>query len=235
MPEVAAYRGMPSGGVTEDAARRWADFLDGEDVEGFSLGANTENLNLLLPSDSICIANCLSTGPLVEKESRLRLANMEVSLCELRRLLRIKASVYLHKKRNSVGQRSGTRSATLLSDYTARIDFTAARYRQHRGAVLRMDPDGSWRDRLKELKPADVRAAHQNESDTEETGRSSKIGEDRRVWNESRRSISWIWKVPRAVGDGILGEDEVVATDDEVGEGKRTPPPSSIYILTHTF
>lgn len=225
MPDVTAYRGTPSGGINQDAARRWTNFLEGEDgpeIHDSPLGTAAEIYDLLLPSNATCLALRLSPKSLLEKESRLRMANMDVALCQLRRFLRIKASVYLDKKRNSVGQKSGTRSATLLSDYTAKISRTAARYREHRASLFRIDSEGSWQARFKQLNPADVRAAHQNESDTEEHGPSSTKANDRRVWNESSRTISWIWKVRKAAEEGSLGVDEAVATEEEVGEGKNT-------------
>jgi hypothetical protein len=211
------------------------DFEPGEDDEPvldeadpdssvFVLGVKAEEFALLLPSDSKCISLHLASDSLVTKEARLRVAQLESNLIELRHLLRIKASVYLDKKANSVGQKAGTRSTTLLVDYTLKIERVAKAYRESRAAALRIDPHGQWQCRLKELKKGDIRAAHQNEDEAGQLAAYGKKSGGTSVWHEKDRVISWIWKVPRDPGGSSvhssLGDEALEASEEEVGEGE---------------
>jgi hypothetical protein len=122
----------------------------------------------------------------------------------------------------------------LEADDLCRV-HTCTHYREERAAALRLDPQGSWQNRLKELRKSDVRPARENESDTEESPRVP--GKDRAVRRESQRTISWIWKMAAYSGDGQDGQNDSESGGNE-GEHLATqqlliaililvrPPPS---------
>jgi hypothetical protein len=163
------------------------------------LGLNVEDVDLLLPSSRTSLEKKFASARMAEKERQLRVVRLESHLVELRRLLRIKASVYFDKKLNSVGQRAGTRSTTLLANYVAKIKHVAKQYREEREVTLRLDPTGDWRNRLQKLNDSDIRPVHQNADEVDSA--SFERASQRTVWGEAQREISWIWKVPYLGGD----------------------------------
>jgi hypothetical protein len=234
MPQVTAFRASePIPGMEESSIRRSGsaetdshDRSSFEDLSAYPLGMKAEHVPLYLPSSPVTITQDFATAALRQKELRLRLGRIATHLSELRRLLRVKSSVYLFKKGNMVGQRAGTRSTTLLANYSRKIDGVAQDYREERVAALRLDPSGTWTAHWKDLKKEDVRAAHQNEDDVSRTDNSRPTN---RVWNESQRTISWIWKVPHMVRQhedrppspsSSAVEHSLSATEEEVDEGK---------------
>lgn len=223
MPSAVAYRQdlvnpsqpdpSPHSHSTDDP-----DDLDLEDAPSSSLGGvNAEIIDLMLPSHPVCIARGFASASLAGKEVKLRLARLDAHLSEIRRLLRIRASVYLDKKANSVGQKSGTRSHMVLSSYNKKIETTHKYYDEEWKAAVRLDPDGAWSNRLRELKKVDVRSAHENENETLSEG----IITAARVPGEASRQLSWIWKVPlrnsSASGDLTANTE---ATQEEISEGE---------------
>lgn len=120
----------------------------------------------MLPSHPICIACGFASARLSQKEAGVRLARLESSLSEIRRLLRIRTSVYLDKKAHSVGQKEGTRSNVMLTSYNKKLKDAQRHYNEDRKAALRLNPNGDWTKRYKELKNADLRAAHEEENKT---------------------------------------------------------------------
>lgn len=79
-------------------------------------GVAPEQYDLILPSSSISTSRKLASTSLRGKEEKLRIAQLEGYLQELWRLIRLRASVYSDKKRNSRGQKSCTRSMKMLTD-----------------------------------------------------------------------------------------------------------------------
>lgn len=180
-------------------------------------GDSPESINLLLPSDPISLSHKFADDDLLKKEAKVRVARLEAHLSELRRLLRIRTSVFLDKKAHSVGQKSGTRSAGLLSSYSKKIEDVYKHYEEERKAAVRCDPDGSWRARLKELKRVDVRAAHENANEAAAAALMPASVATGRAPGEAQREISWIWKVPLA--GRIPSDGDNTATEAEVDEG----------------
>ena len=196
---------------------------DGEDILDDSQDTSTlssialdaENYELYLPSHSISLSRSFASKELLDKERRLRIGRLEGHLTELRKLLRIKTGAILHKKANSVGQKSGTRSNTLLSDFAAKIELTASHYSEEREVALRLDPDGEWRHRLRLLQKKDIRGIQENEVENVDI-----LPRGREVWNEAQRTISWIWKVPRIQGSDDAEVISLEEEESEIGEGK---------------
>lgn len=230
MPAVTAYRSFSSTQTNPPAATTTfssddpEDNLDPEDelYEASCLGgADAELFELMLPSHPICITRGFSNARLVQKEVNVRLARLESYLSETRRLLRIRTSVYLDKKAHSVGQKSGTRSHIMLSSYNKKLEDAREHYNEDRNAILRLDPDGNWTQRYKELKKTDLRAAHEDENKTLAEGFITPA----RAPGEAQRQLSWIWKVPisdrnRRVVAGAGAGAQTLATQEEVSEGE---------------
>ncbi|KAH8115645.1 hypothetical protein DFH11DRAFT_1507356, partial [Phellopilus nigrolimitatus] len=136
---------------------------------------------------------------LLEKETRLRLAQAEDSLAELRRLLRLKSSSLTFKKINNVGQRENTRACSVIIQFTSKIALTAERYRAARVALERLNPGGEWTERLQPLLLKDVRGIDEGEDDGKRKSKQH---------GEGRREVSWIWTRMR---NGEGGDAEIDA------------------------
>jgi hypothetical protein len=184
------------------------------------VGIEAETFDLLLPSSETVIYNRLASQSLHDKEIRLRHAHLDTYLQELRRLLRIKSSAYVDKRKNVSGQKGGTRANSDIQKFNLKINCTVSSYQFTRGVLLRLDPSGPWQERLKPLLKADVRAPEQDDSDDEPDGGShtqSLVHRiRRRVRAESKRQISWIWRIPRLAD----GPDEA-GNEDTIGSGRR--------------
>jgi hypothetical protein len=152
-----------------------------------------ESIPLYLPSSvpSVLRSNFSS---LTEKEARIRIAQAEDALSELRRLLRITMGLW-HYKFTQVGpsQRSGTRARSLINRFKDKIFNCAESYRSARNALLSLDPSGTWIMRFHELKPEDIRAPGKEDDE-----------------QEGNRSISWIWLTS--------SENHKLADDTQVDE-----------------
>jgi hypothetical protein len=136
-----------------------------------------EKCPMYMPS-SVSITFRRSANDLTGKEARLRLAQANDALAELRRLLRITSGLRYYKwKQVGPSQRSTTRAYALIERFQAKINRTAERYRAARAALVQLDPLGSWISRLKELKAGDIKGPSR---DDEGTG-------------EGHHELSWIW------------------------------------------
>lgn len=162
---------------------------------------HAEDILLYLPSG--CPSTMTIPQDLVAMEKRLRIAQAEDALTELRRLLRISCGLWQYKK-TQVGpsQRAGTRAQSLISRFKNKIDRCADRYRAARRALVGLDPQGvgEWSKRFRELRAEHVRGPRRNEEDQ----------------SEGRRELSWIWMVRSA----SESSDPSTMGDQEFGESK---------------
>jgi len=157
-----------------------------------------ENTPLYLPSSlpsslptQLCVTG-LSPG-LAGKEIRLRVAQADDALAEIRRQRRIVTGLVLFKKLHvsGTGQKNNTRIRTLFKRFGNKTDRVAERYRAARRALEVLDPGGTWQEHMHVLRPEDVRGPGREEIDRY----------DRKSENsEKRREQSWIWLVPRTEG-----------------------------------
>ena len=109
---------------------------------------------LYLPSDIPLSIPC--DGRLLEMEWELRHAQCYDALDDIRDGLRLKSFLVLEKKRNSVGQASQTRSATLLLRAEERVKSSVACYHKARKALLSLSHRLTKpfpAERLAEIKP----------------------------------------------------------------------------------
>lgn len=163
------------------------------------------------PPEKICLFLPSQIPPspeiigLREKEERLRLAQADDALTELKRLLRITMGLWTYKwQQLGPSQRANTRARALISRYKEKVNRTADRYRAARVALLNLDPNGNWLVRLRELKPEDIKLPRKEDPNE----------------GEGKFEVSWIWMVQREAGP--TGTD---ISSTEVGDSK--------YILCH--
>jgi len=162
---------------------------------------NPESIPLCLPSGAP--QQVKPSVDLAEKEKRLRLAQAHDSLTELRRLLWITVGLWEYKySQLGPSQRANTRARSLISRFMEKINRVAERYRAARGALLILDPTGSWSRSLLELKQEHIKGP----------------GRDKEDKSEGRREISWIWLASPSsdVSDNV----DTNASEEEIGNSE---------------
>ena len=138
---------------------------------------------------------------IVETEQALRLAQVQDSLVDLRRLRRTLRSLRTYFRSNVVGegQKTQTKSRTIESGVVVRINRAVRRYRLARSALVSLDPMGDWRKEYRELTDKDNRGPGKEQ--------------DERGIGDGRYMMSWIW------GSSFASEDQ--ASELEVNETVR--------------
>src|SRR5262245_25142768 len=170
-----------------------------------------ENDLLYLPSQ-MPLGN--SVDGLAEKERRLRVAQADDALAELKRLLRITMGLWEYKYTQvGSGQGPNTRTRAMITRFKTKVACCADRYRAARAALLKLDPTGNWIIRLRELKAEDVRAP----------GREDGESEGRREW-------SWIWLVQHDETGEEPESDMTKASEEEIHDGA-----SRLFALISSF
>ncbi len=142
-----------------------------------------EDIDLMLPSN--LPSDTRVDTKFHEYEWRLRTGQAHDNLADLRRQLLIVSSMYQSKDRYVRGQQHNTRSATLINNIQARINFSKNRYRENRAALLVLSGvlgKTGWATILLPLEDSDIR--------------SLRAGDDASS-SEGRRTLSWIWMVQR--------------------------------------
>ena len=140
---------------------------------------------------------------LVEKELRLRVAQCDDALSELRKLLRIRSLAVMQKKKSARGQKESTRARSVLGQLSSRIQLAADRYREAFEAlqIIDLDTNASWRTRLQVLKIEDVRSMDEVEDDDDagdlgdnaDSQRKASRKQKRKGKGNGYRASSWIW------------------------------------------
>ena len=161
-----------------------------------------ESTNLFLPSS---LPSRLRDNPTIKKiaakELRLRIAQADDSLADIRRLRRLITGLTNFKKLNvsGTGNKPNTRMRTLHNRMMNKIDRSANRYIAARRALLSLDPTGGdWKERLQELdKKKDIRGPGRDPDDPTSKG---------------RYEISWIWSVSRPINNTADESEEVLNT-----------------------
>ncbi|KAJ8457732.1 hypothetical protein ONZ45_g18198 [Pleurotus djamor] len=160
-----------------------------------------ETIPLYLPSSLPATPSLLS---LRDKERRLRLAQVQDSLQEIRRLLRVTAGLsdFKHTK-VGFSQIDNTRVLGQIHRFKAKSDIVIARYRAARAALIKLDPQGSWIAQYQVLRDEDIRWPRRDPTDVEAA-------------QENRRAVSWIWR-SSAQHDGNFTE----ASGAEIGNALK--------------
>ncbi|KAK6966338.1 CxC2 domain-containing protein [Favolaschia claudopus] len=134
-----------------------------------------------------------------EKEARLREGQLHDTVKRLRSSLHAKRHLLNFREEHWVGQRGGTRAATLIAQLGERIEGVAVRYRRARRALVLLrgeDECGDWRP----LEDADIRLDQEQEPDAAARLKLSQVGsrngkKERRAAaiSSKQRKMSWIW------------------------------------------
>lgn len=159
-----------------------------------------ESIPLLLPSSlSQRLRQLPELSSVLEKEQRLRIAQADDALAEIRRQRRIISGLWQFKKLNvdGTGNRACTRMRALYNRFNLRMQRCVACYRAARSALLILDPNGDWQSRLRELSNNDIRGP----------------GKDDAGPGNGRYETSWIWLVPRIPTAPDMGDSEQVLND----------------------
>lgn len=181
------------------------------EVQSSKESLTAEAIPLFLPSSllpnqqpSPAFAKCLSC------EVRLRIAQADDALADIRHYLRVISGFWQFKKVNisGTGNRPNTRMRTLFNRFNHRIQLSMLRYSAARACLLAADPMGEWNTRLKELKKSDVRGPGRMDFSMEMS--------DALDTSKGHFEISWIWLVQRPAT-----ETEVDASEQILDEGMR--------------
>jgi hypothetical protein len=174
--------------------------------------AHPERIALFLPSGAPVSTRLSLPGGLVDKEKRMRIAQADDALTDLKRMLRITMGLWDYKKTNvGPSQVASTRTRSMIDGYRNKVTRCAERYCASRKALLELDPTGDWILRLRELKSEDVRPPERSE-------------EEKR--KEGRREVSWIWMTTTSVPDSEI-------TEGEVNDSKYIFPPHISLLTWH--
>jgi hypothetical protein len=122
---------------------------------------------------------------LAEKEGRLRVAQADEALSDIRRGRRTITGLNQFKKFNisGAGNKPNTRMRMLYNRVMNKIHRAAERYRTARAALLVLHPEGGdWSNRLRKLDQADIRGP-------------GKAMDDAKPVPNGRYEPSWIWLV----------------------------------------
>ena len=172
-----------------------------------------EKTPLILPSavhfarrDLICLHQ------VSEYERQLRLAQLQDSLIELRRVRRIRHSLLMNHQTQIAGQgqRANTRSRTVITGIEDRITKFAQRYRAAHHALLQLDPTGEWQATYLELKEEDNRGPGKEDYE--------------QGLGDGSYTFSWIWLLNPRARDGSgseVGNGEGGVSDEEVNDVMR--------------
>ena len=207
--------------------RRWQQvqliYMPGAVVPSFSTndhdadendtGETPENIPLVLPSEVESTrrrAVCLHQ--VAEYERQLRLAQLQDSLVELRRVRRIRHTLSVNHRTQIAGQGqcASTRSRTVVSSVDERIVKCVQRYRAAYSALLQLDPTGTWQETYLELKDEDNRGPGKEDHE--------------QALGDGSYTFSWIWLLnPRArdVGGSEVDHGECGASEEEVNDVMR--------------
>jgi hypothetical protein len=131
---------------------------------------------------------CSST--LIDTEHRIHLAQADVALYKLQRLLRVTSGLWQYKV-HQVGhsQKASTRAYTLISCFKDKTTCCANRYHQAYSTLVSLDPHGDWKAWLQPLNDEDIKGLGKDHDEAEGT-----------------RQLSWIWLVQQT-GDTASAQE----------------------------
>ncbi|KLO04642.1 hypothetical protein SCHPADRAFT_840402, partial [Schizopora paradoxa] len=160
-----------------------------------------DNIPLFLPSSlpNNAAGSCES---LRKMEYRLRYAQCDDALADIRRLRRVLKNVTYFKAKNitGTGGKANTRARTLYNRFQGRVTKAVEKYRDGRAALEKLDAGGAWANRFQVLNSGDVRGPGM---------------EDGNSFGHFEQS--WIWLVPPQQGEPRVDDD----TAERYGESVR--------------
>ncbi|THH17670.1 hypothetical protein EUX98_g9084 [Antrodiella citrinella] len=125
-------------------------------------------------------------------ESRLRRAQLEDALADVRHWRRALYKVAEFKKLNvkGTGNKANTRIRATYDRFKNKVLIAVLRYRRARIALLSLDPTGAWRKQFKKLRDEDNRGPTVDKNDEPMTGRNWR----KKKGGVGHYKISWIWR-----------------------------------------
>ena len=107
---------------------------------------------------------------------------------DVRRLHQVIQGLWQFKKLNVSGTGNWANTQTLdsYSRFQTKLQRAANRYNVAFSALMALEPNGEWKEQLRELQPSDIRGPGRNPDDPED-GKSN-----------GRFELSWIWLVMRS-------------------------------------
>ena len=182
MPQAVAY-------LPDEDSSPTSDDTQTSDI------SKPETWPLLLPSaipqddHSLCYKGIIAT------EVLLRSAQLQDNLMDLRQSRRALRNLQLYFKTNVAGEgiKTQTKTRTIETSTTNRINRAVRRYRTAYGALLELDPSGDWAREFRELRNEDNR------------GPLKEVGE--LGVGDGRYAPSWIWTTPSATALPGEGSD----------------------------
>jgi hypothetical protein len=167
-----------------------------------------EDVPLFLPSSlSRNLQNTPEFSKTIAHEIRLRIAQADDALADIRHHLRIISGLWQFKKVNISGTGNGpnTRMRSLYNRFNHRMRQSVLRYRTARSALLAANLEGqNWEDRLKDLKDSDVRGPGKDDFYLQEAGKANYGA------SKGRYEMSWIWLVPHSKSEVDRNSSEQV-------------------------
>lgn len=156
---------------------------------------------------------------LVQTELRMQLAVADDSLDNLCRQLCIASTIRYHSRISGAGtsQRLGTRTQSVLERFAEKIARCSAHYRAVYAALVSLDPDGEWKERLHPLKAEDVRSPHRDlDEDVLSSKKKARKKNDKSRPSEGKRELSWIWLRNGPSGRPTMDN----LTEDQISDGE---------------
>ena len=155
-----------------------------------------ESVPLFLPSSlPLHIRSLRKMARVCLVEQRLRLAQAEDALVDIRRQRRIVQRLWHFKKINvsGTGNRPNTRMLTLYRRINLKIERATQRYCTACEALVILDPEGLWKDHLRVLRNKDIRGPGKDSNDTTTNG---------------QFEPSWIWLVQTSQNQATQTEED---------------------------
>ena len=132
--------------------------------------SNPESAPLYFPSLPPEICQCSELKEICEAEQRLREAQANDALADVHRLCHVIQGLWQFQKLNvsGTGNRLNTQMLDSHSCFQTKLQHTANHYHVTYTALMALNPNGQWKEQLKELKPLDIRGLGRNPDNPED-------------------------------------------------------------------
>jgi hypothetical protein len=173
-------------------------YIPGYTMETRDLDNQPELTSLVMPSTLSALARARLNGPLLHCEVQLRQAAAQESLTELLNQLQSRQLFKSYRQSNARGTRATIAVAESLRRCSNSTMLAANAYQRHRAALGRLDPNGLWAARLKDLRDSDIRG----------------INERALTEDEARARDTAAWLLQKIPNSTVQNEED--CSDDEL-------------------
>ena len=167
------------------------------DENGLPRSEMAENFPILFPpSLPVQVRSLSEMAQVCKTEKKLRIAQAEDVLIEVRRQRQIVQGLWQFKRINmwGTGNWPNTKMLTLYKWINHKIEQAAQKYRTAHSALLLLNPTGTWKDCYRDLRREDICGPGKDANDTKTTN--------------GRFEPSWIWLVPQASNSSTQTKNE---------------------------